>query len=94
VLLVDMPIPSWHAHGAALAADYAEQLQALLPRLTSLPGVSALQMSEERSDDDFSDEVHPKPRVSARWASRLAAALPRDLAEASESNSTGKGEHG
>ena len=31
--------------------------------------------SENQSDDDFSDEVHPKPRVTPRWALRLASAL-------------------
>jgi hypothetical protein len=75
VLLVDLPIPSWHGRGSTLAADYRERLQQALPKLTALPGVSFLAMAHEDEDDDFSDEVHPKPRVSPRWAERLAAAL-------------------
>jgi hypothetical protein len=75
VLLVDLPIPSWHARGAPLATEYRERLLAMLPSLVALPGVSALDMSDAAADDDFSDEVHPKPRVSARWAARVAEAM-------------------
>jgi hypothetical protein len=94
VLLVDMPIPAWHARGSQLAADYERRLQATLPRLTSLRGVSVLQMAEERSDDDFSDEVHPKPRVSPRWAARVAGAVRLNTPGVSASNLTTKGENG
>jgi len=75
VVLVDLPIPSWHARGSELCADYRERLPRMLPRLTALPGVSFLAMADDDADTDFSDEVHPKPRVSPRWAERLAAAL-------------------
>jgi hypothetical protein len=30
-------------------------------------------------DDDFSDEVHPKPRVTNLWAQRLATAVAADV---------------
>lgn len=77
VVLVDLPIPDWHSRGSALAADYSRRLQSALPALTALPGVTALDMAHDgnASDDDYSDEVHPKPRVSPRWAERLARAL-------------------
>ena len=96
VVLVDLPIPSWHARGSALAADYRERLQAALPGLTSLPGVSALDMARDGSDDDYSDEVHPKPRVSPRWAERLARALgagPRLPPNDALSSSTARNDH-
>jgi hypothetical protein len=99
VVLVDLPIPGWHSRGAALAADYRERLQRALPTLTALPGVTALDMAHDStaSDDDYSDEVHPKPRVSPRWAERLARALRAARgtpADDSLSTSTARNDHG
>jgi hypothetical protein len=37
--------------------------------------VTVLTMAGADADDDFSDEVHPKPRVTGAWAQRLAAVL-------------------
>ncbi len=34
-----------------------------------------LEMADQDSDLDFSDEVHPKPRVSEQWAARVAALI-------------------
>ena len=73
VVLVDLPIPSWHANGSALAVDYRRHMDALLPRLDAQAGVTTLKLAE--ADDEFIDEVHPKPRAALRWAQRLAAAL-------------------
>ena len=77
VILVDMPIPRWHRQGSALAADYRRRLDALLPSLEARPGVTVLRMADADSNDDFSDEVHPKPRVSPLWAQRLADTVKR-----------------
>jgi hypothetical protein len=75
VVLVDMPIPQWHAQGSALAADYRQRIDKLLAALRSRAGVAVLTMNDAMTDDDFSDEVHPKPRVTERWAERLAVVL-------------------
>ena len=75
VVFVDMPIPRWHAQGSALAADYRQRIDRLFTTLRARPGVTLLAMRDAASDDDFSDEVHPKPRVTERWAERLASAL-------------------
>lgn len=74
VVLVDMPIPAWHAKGAALQADYRRRITPLLDRLQARPGVTVVPAFDS-SDDDFSDEVHPKPRVTNLWAQRLASAV-------------------
>jgi hypothetical protein len=71
VVLVDMPIPRWHAQGSPLHADYARRMAELLPALAAREGVAVLRLTSD-DDDDFSDEVHPKPRVTARWAQTLA----------------------
>jgi hypothetical protein len=76
VVLVDMPIPPWHTQGAALAADYQRRVGAWLAGLRGRAGVTVLRMQDAAAnDDDFSDEVHPKPRVTPTWADRLAAVL-------------------
>jgi hypothetical protein len=97
VVLVDMPIPGWHAQGAALAADYRERTRKLAPTLSSLPGVMWLPLpssDEDSGDDQFSDEVHPKPRVSPRWAARLAEILRAIPSNVSATNPTASNDHG
>lgn len=88
VVLVDMPIPRWHAQGSPLHADYARRMAALLPELAKSSGVTVLHLQGD-DDDDFSDEVHPKPRVTPRWAQALAE-LPslRNQREHNEYRST------
>jgi hypothetical protein len=75
VVLVDMPIPAWHAHGSVHAAEYRRRIDPLLARLRTRDAVALLPMSDADDEAEFSDEVHPKPRVTQRWAQRLAAAL-------------------
>lgn len=75
VVLVDMPIPPWHAQGAALAADYRQRIAGVFDKLQARPGVTVVRMDTDGDDADFSDEVHPKPRVTERWAQRLATAV-------------------
>ncbi|MDL2337687.1 MAG: hypothetical protein QFE16_07595 [Pseudomonadota bacterium] len=75
VILVDMPIPQWHARASPLSTDYRTHLASLLSGLQAHAGVTVLRMDGADADEDFSDEVHPKPRVTERWAQRLAAAI-------------------
>ncbi|RYZ02337.1 MAG: hypothetical protein EOO73_32040 [Myxococcales bacterium] len=74
LVLVDMPIPAWHAAGSPIHADYARRMQALLPELERLEHVRVLRLAGD-DNEDFSDEVHPKPRVTARWSEALASSL-------------------
>lgn len=96
VLLVDLPIPHWHTRGSRLATDYRERLSHTLPTLMALPGVTLLAMAGDSADDEFSDEVHPKPRISPRWAQRLAGALQavRGGANVLTTASTARNDHG
>lgn len=79
VVLVDMPIPHWHAKGAVLAADYRKRTGALFSQWQARPGVT-LVAAADVDDNDFSDEVHPKPRVTERWAQHLATAMATPVA--------------
>jgi hypothetical protein len=75
VVLVDMPIPQWHAQGSPLWADYRRRVDPLLAKLQTHAAVKVLKMEDANADNDFSDEVHPKPRVTPAWAQRLASVL-------------------
>lgn len=75
VVLVDMPIPHWHAQGSPLWADYRHRVDPLITKLQTYAGVKVLKMEDADADADFSDEVHPKPRVTPSWAQRLATVL-------------------
>jgi hypothetical protein len=66
-------IACWLA-GAPLYADYARRMKDLLPALDERDGVSVVRLGGD-DNEDFSDEVHPKPRVTARWSQTLASAL-------------------
>ena len=80
VVLVDLPIPKWHTDGSALAADYRKHMDTLFPRLKTHPNVRVLRMDDASASDDFSDEVHPKPRATKAWAQRLADQLNSPIA--------------
>lgn len=94
VLLVDLPIPSWHAQGSRMARQYQERLQRALPELTALPGVTYLPLALDAADSDFSDEVHPKPRVSPVWAARLAEAVRSAQTPISAADARARNDHG
>jgi hypothetical protein len=74
-ILVDLPIPRWHAERSPFYADYVNRKNALLSVLQGKPGFRFLEMAGKNEDFDFSDEVHPKPRVTPVWAAQVAAIL-------------------
>ncbi|MDO9315469.1 MAG: hypothetical protein Q7T97_13075 [Burkholderiaceae bacterium] len=80
VILVDMPIPRWHARASPLSADYRTHLDSLLSGLQGHAEVTVLRIDGADADEDFSDEVHPKPRVTEHWAQHLAAAIKASTA--------------
>jgi hypothetical protein len=96
VLLVDLPIPAWHTRGSSLARQYQDRLQRLLPELTALPGVGFLPLAAELAADDadFSDEVHPKPRVTRGWAGRLGEAVRATQTPISFTDARARNDHG
>jgi hypothetical protein len=75
VVLVDLPLPSWHASASAYDRSYRQHVQKLRQRLDGNAGVAFLSLRDADQPEDFSDEVHPRPPVAARWAQRLAEAL-------------------
>ena len=74
-VLVDLPIPHWHAERSPFYANYLNRKKTLLSVLQGQPGFSYLEMTDKNDDLDFSDEVHPKPRVTPLWATQVATLL-------------------
>lgn len=79
VVLVDLPIPRWHSERSPFYESYRQKRDVLLRDMQNTRGFTFVDMSGQDDDLDFSDEVHPKPSVSSRWASFIAAALRTDL---------------
>jgi hypothetical protein len=75
VVLVDLPIPRWHAERSPFYPSYLMHRNDLLSALEGNQKFTYLEMADHDSDLDFSDEVHPKPRVSEQWAARVAALI-------------------
>jgi hypothetical protein len=80
LVLVDLPIPRWHRERSPYEGYYQIRKAELVRRWIGHPGFAFLDMSDMDSDDDFYDEVHPRPHVTIQWAKRLGAALTPLLA--------------
>jgi hypothetical protein len=80
VLLVDLPVPAWHLSGVPFTPSYEVLKNKLIADFKQRPGFTFLGMQNVYPDDEFSDEVHPKPRVTQDWSRRLADQLTLILA--------------
>ncbi|MGC1524043.1 MAG: hypothetical protein WA803_21065 [Steroidobacteraceae bacterium] len=72
VVLVDLPIPRWHAERSPIYPQYLRHEKVLLSHFDGRDGFAHLEMPDLNGDLEFSDEVHPKPRVTRQWAARVA----------------------
>jgi hypothetical protein len=76
VVLVDLPIPAWHRDSSPYEPSYMRMVQGpLFAHFAGRPNFAALTMSDLEADQDYSDEVHPKPHLATIWAARLGAVL-------------------
>jgi hypothetical protein len=75
VVLVDLPIPRWHAQRSPFYQDYLRHKNMLVSDLGGRDGFAYLELTGLNGDLEFSDEVHPKPRVTRQWAARVAGII-------------------
>jgi len=75
LVLVDLPLPRWHAEAVPAASDYLRRKQAYFAAVLRLPGVYYLDMEESATDEDFYDSVHLRPKTCIGLAHRLGRAL-------------------
>jgi hypothetical protein len=79
LVLVDLPLPQWHAEAVPAAIDYSRRKQPYFAEVLRLPGVYHVDMEGSATDEDFYDSVHLRPKACIELARRLArtiASLP------------------
>ena len=81
VVLVDLPLPKWHAERSPYLASYYQQLMPIVDAFQGLPRFRFMRLKGLSDDADFSDEVHPKPKISAEWSRQLANVLNQTASE-------------
>ncbi len=86
--LVDLPLPQWHKEHSPYYGYYEHRKTGLVNRFIRRPGFAFLDLGELDGDANFYDEVHPKPRVTAAWAERLAPVLSPLLSSSTVAGST------
>jgi hypothetical protein len=65
-IIVDLPIPRWHADGVPTFAAYQQaKTRGFAPAL-SRRGVGYLDLQSSLTDEDFYDSVHPKPLAAVK----------------------------
>lgn len=75
VVLADLPLPAWHRDASPYEAGYERRLNDVFAHFDGRPGFAALRMDDLSAEQDFSDEVHPRPHMAPVWAARLGAVL-------------------
>jgi hypothetical protein len=75
VVLADLPIPSWHRDESPYEKGYERLLNGVFAQFDGRPGFAALRMDDLSAEQNFSDEVHPRPHMAPIWAARLASVL-------------------
>ena len=71
VVIVDLPIPTWHQNATIYDAKYRLRLAALVKKFSGRDGFAFIDMPDLNNDDTYSDEVHPKPSLARIWAERI-----------------------
>jgi hypothetical protein len=66
LLLVDLPVPRWHAAASPHLADYQGRKRRFLDPLIAA-GASYLDLQSLDEEDDFYDLAHPRPSRTHRW---------------------------
>jgi hypothetical protein len=82
VVVADLPVPPWLAKQSSLNQSYNALKTDWLAQMSGRQGFSFLEMQDAFPDDEFVDEVHPKPRVTKDWSARLAKAVNDQTAAA------------
>ena len=87
VVGVDLPIPQWHQEAMAYDAKYHQRLPDLLKKFGGRQGFAFFNLSDLNADDDYSDEVHPKPHLAKIWAERIGKTVNSVACHSSEAAS-------
>jgi hypothetical protein len=75
VVVADLPIPSWLAQQSPLNQSYNALKAGWLSQMSGRKGFGFVEMQNAFPDDEFVDEVHPKPRITKEWSRLLASSI-------------------
>jgi hypothetical protein len=75
LIVLDLPIPSWHADNIPYFSEYQRRKTPFIDKLRSMDRVTYADLQSGFIDGDFYDSAHPRPKVTAMWADRAAAVL-------------------
>ena len=81
VVLLDLPIPAWHAEELHYDREYATSMAALVARRRGSAHFSYVSLRDLNDDDFFCDEVHPRPRQTIVWARRASNSINEALGD-------------
>ena len=73
-IIVDLPIPHWHADAVPLFAAYQRAKVQGFSSALSHEGASYLDLQFSLGEDDFYDSVHPKPAAAVRLSHLVSEA--------------------
>lgn len=67
VVVVNLPMPTWHAKESPFYAPYREKLQATISPFLKDGTVNYIDLVHSLPDDKFRDGTHPKPEAVELW---------------------------
>lgn len=76
VVIVDMPLPSWHREKSPFFAPYQMKLRTSLAPYLDSRAVKFVNLAAAIPDDGFRDSVHPKAEAAMHWAKVLVEQMP------------------
>ena len=71
VIIVEVPLPSWHQDSSKQFKAYALQKKSYYDQLKIL-GTPILDLKNDMSDSLFLDATHPLPQYAKKWSKLLA----------------------
>jgi hypothetical protein len=75
VVVLDMPLPSWHRAKSPFFSPYETKLRNVLASYTSEGAIDFVSLVDAIADDDFRDSIHPKADAANHWARTLTERL-------------------
>ncbi|MBI4989441.1 MAG: hypothetical protein HZC23_11530 [Rhodocyclales bacterium] len=75
VVVVDMPLPSWHRQNSPFFAPYETKLRDVLASYTSAGTIDFVSLVDAIPDDEFRDSIHPNAEAASHWARILIERL-------------------
>lgn len=75
VVVVDMPLPSWHREKSPFFVPYEAKLQDVLANYLSAGTIDFVSLVDVMPDEEFRDSIHPKAEAANHWARILVDRL-------------------